>query len=143
MQAPNNPTQGVEPGVSPKETLIHTVPLKWMSAVAFKCFVLRPAPSSLHSSPPSPTGTRLRTKAETGMNELSSRSHSVFTIYMSQTHVWGAHPTACVSTAPWNRSLTRIVKFQSRFKKNQLFFCQTKGNKILNFQFFDFFFLCI
>eukprot|EP00668_Euglena_longa_P006428 GGOE01007659.1.p1 GENE.GGOE01007659.1~~GGOE01007659.1.p1 ORF type:complete len:890 (-),score=332.24 GGOE01007659.1:863-3484(-) len=32
------------------------------------------------------TGTRLRTKAETGMNELSSRSHSVFTIYMSQTH---------------------------------------------------------
>ena len=32
-------------------------------------------------------GTKLRTKAETGMNELSSRSHSVFCIYMSQTHV--------------------------------------------------------
>jgi hypothetical protein len=32
------------------------------------------------------TGTELRTKAETGMNELSSRSHSVFTIYMHQTH---------------------------------------------------------
>jgi WD40 repeat protein len=31
-------------------------------------------------------GTKLRTKAETGMNELSSRSHSVFCIYMSQTH---------------------------------------------------------
>lgn len=31
-------------------------------------------------------GTNLRTKAETGMNELSSRSHSVFTIHISQTH---------------------------------------------------------
>eukprot|EP01004_Peranema_trichophorum_P004254 NODE_318_length_2966_cov_42.475554_g275_i0.p1 GENE.NODE_318_length_2966_cov_42.475554_g275_i0~~NODE_318_length_2966_cov_42.475554_g275_i0.p1 ORF type:complete len:710 (+),score=156.12 NODE_318_length_2966_cov_42.475554_g275_i0:549-2678(+) len=31
-------------------------------------------------------GTVLRTKAETGMNELSSRSHSVFTIYINQTH---------------------------------------------------------
>ena len=32
-------------------------------------------------------GTEYRTKAATGMNELSSRSHSVFTITMNQTHV--------------------------------------------------------
>lgn len=32
-------------------------------------------------------GTELRTKAGTNMNELSSRSHSVFTIYLNQTHV--------------------------------------------------------
>eukprot|EP00667_Euglena_gracilis_P006968 EG_transcript_7027 len=31
-------------------------------------------------------GTELRTKAGTNMNELSSRSHSVFTIYLNQTH---------------------------------------------------------
>eukprot|EP00993_Chasmostoma_nieuportense_P000968 NODE_188_length_2767_cov_22.324621_g174_i0.p1 GENE.NODE_188_length_2767_cov_22.324621_g174_i0~~NODE_188_length_2767_cov_22.324621_g174_i0.p1 ORF type:complete len:858 (-),score=316.05 NODE_188_length_2767_cov_22.324621_g174_i0:193-2706(-) len=31
-------------------------------------------------------GTVLRTKAETGMNDISSRSHSVFTIFLSQTH---------------------------------------------------------